>query len=1295
MIERIKATRVLAVLLVAVLVTSVLPMMVPRTEVTENASAAGPYYVKLAMTQDFQNWNPLNIELVSDYVGCYLMFSVLFQYTEDWAGPVNDLATGYYQTTNPVRGNMSTFINITQNAYFRNLANPTDTSHKLTATDVEFTIELILAHPGGAWDSYLKDITGVNATSQFQVQIDTSFPKATLIDNLVWIPILPKYIWQSVPSGQVLTNKVPSSLVGSGPFMFNSSMTGSWYRFDKAPNYHGSTDYPSSRVVTIDGLVYSIYTDASAMVLDMNGGQLDAIDLSGSPNLFLGSLGQGNSHIIKMVTQENGMIDVAINAIPMDFRAGPYGKGNPLLLDPYVRQAILMTMNRTRIVNTLLDGLPTPADSVLAPGYWHKNITVQPFNTANARSLLLAHGYIDSNSDGILEATASAYPVVQGWARTGDPLSFRLRVPDTDPTYDIIARDWPTWTAQAGIQFNYGGPTPEKTMIFNDWYLCDYDIWVWAWYWSPEPLNNLGVWNTDQIKKGGDNCQMPMGPWWYSTSNSTLPSGEAWSAFDENYTAAKKEFDPAARKIIVDNLQQMIYDSFTETPPIYPAGLWAVSDQRFTGWGNWTQHIGRSFESDLLWTWFDLQPTGANMPPEYDNTLQQYYEIVLGDSQTFTVTAHDPEGDPLAVTWDFGDGQTATNSSSTGTGSPTTFTKTHTYTALALPPIGLDMTVNVSDGNTGNYAISRATVYVIPAPDTVPQLSFPILSDPIDRAYVNEMVTWTAGAKDAESGGSAGYGLEFTWVWGDGVVNVTHYQPTENGTEVLDTVMHSWSIPSSGGTYDVELFVWDGSLLPGHNVSLGVIPFEVIENQPPAVPNISSITANRNTAVNCLASSSDTDGDIVRFTWHWDDGTYSVTEAQAGADEMVVSMVNHTWGTAGSYLVEVFADDLTGIAGHNVSASITAVISNIGANVAPCALGLIPVPGFAIPGETVTFNASAVDTNSDALTMYLIFGDGNSSTKTTPGGATTRQSTDFTHAYADAGVYLAELWVDDANGHNVTVNATVTVTENSPPWLILSSGASAYYNRDFVLTPARVRDNDSDTLTVWYDWGDSNWTMGVGAPTYAGNHTYMSMGNKTVTVYVDDGTGLADHNVSKTIEISMNENLRPQFVGAIEVSPVMAVYQPGDTVTFDITVKDYEGDMLNITVDFGDGSAVVHVPMFKPLANANETKSVSHIFENGSDTPYTVTITVDDGQLAYHSIKTWNTATVSIEVEKKGGGGISSGLMIGIGVAVIVIVALLLLFLLMKRKKEPGEKAPKEVGGMEGMAPPPETPKKG
>ena len=133
---------------------------------------------------------------------------------------------------------------------------------------------------------------------------------------------------------------------------------------------------------------------------------------------------------------------------------------------------------------------------------------------------------------------------------------------------------------------------------------------------------------------------------------------------------------------------------------------------------------------------------------------------------------------------------------------------------------------------------------------------------------------------------------------------------------------------------------------------------------------------------------------------------------------------------------------------------------------------------------------------------------------------------------------------------------------------------------------------------------------------------------------------------------------------------------------FTIKVNDFEGDTLNLTVDFDDGS-VPTVLNFKPGANETVTKFVNHSFAEGRANPYHVVATVDDGMIQYHFVKSWSTASSDVSIPEKKSNVL---LYVGIGIAVAIVV-LLLVFVLMKRRKEPQEEA-----GMEGMKPPEEPP---
>jgi cobalamin biosynthesis Mg chelatase CobN len=206
----------------------------------------------------------------------------------------------------------------------------------------------------------------------------------------------------------------------------------------------------------------------------------------------------------------------------------------------------------------------------------------------------------------------------------------------------------------------------------------------------------------------------------------------------------------------------------------------------------------------------------------------------------------------------------------------------------------------------------------------------------------------------------------------------------------------------------------------------------------------------------------------------------------------------------------------------------------------------------------------------------------------------------------------------------------------------------------------------------------------MGPPTYAGEHVYKTSGNATVTVYADDGTGLDGHNVSASMEVTINENLRPQFLPPVLVAPDKDVYDRGESITFTICVRDYEGDTVNITIDFDDGSAPVVVANIETEPKVWLNKTVNYTYEDGRDAPYLVTITVDDGMSKYRATKTPESQTVSISVEPKE----SSNLMLYVGIGVIVVVVVLLIVWMLMRKKK-SEGAPAGPGGMEGMAPPP------
>ncbi|MEW5748355.1 MAG: PKD domain-containing protein [Candidatus Thermoplasmatota archaeon] len=1273
----------MAILIVATMAVAAIPMVADEPPV-ENAAAADEGYVRVGWLSTIVNWNPLAIEMVEDYVACYLIHSSLFTYDQDWNGPVNDLATGYTQEVH-ANGSMTTTITITENAYFRSADNIDDTTHQLTASDVAFALNLMKANEGGAFDYYLIEVSDIIAVDEFTVSMWTPYVKATLIDDITSLPIVPEYIWTDVKNP--LGGMAPETLVGSGPFVYEDMLKDAWYKFKRAPNYHGATDYPGVRDVDegLNGIIYTVYTDMPALCLAMNSGTEDTVVLTGDVPSFVDTVGGSSAtvNVIKAAVQENGICDIAINAIPDVFRLPTYADtGHVALLDPQVRKAIMMTLNKDYINETLLSGLATLGASVVDPGFWHKIIENQvPYDPAGAKAYLEANGWDDADGDGFLEATDSAFGVQEGYFDAGTELSgIRCQAPDTDPTYGNIVIAWQGWAEQAGIGF-VSTVESEITMINQAWYKADYDIWVWHWGWGPEPLGGaLTCWLTTEIEGGGDNCQMPMGEWWVHNGNYTtspfinasmidefdLADRNGFSSFDQNVSIAMHTLDQDERKAIVDNLQQMVYDSYCENPPFYDLGLYAYTDQRFENWGDWEAHNGLNTCSDLLWLWFQLEPV-VNRAPIFNVPPEDMYTAYVDQPEDFSVAVSDPEGDELWCNYSFGDGDTYEFHLTGDTTARTYCNVSHTYTAAD----NLELSVSLTDMFEGRIYYRNATVEVVGA-DAPPQFTSAVTYDVDPPTYVETPVTFSVSAMDPD-GGTMGTDLKFTWDWGDYTYTVDSKTGIADGVAVTSSVQHTWTVP---GDYTVKAWVYDTYSEEGdHNVSLSV-PYEVIVNQPPADPTIQPIYGKPLLETTCIASSSDPDLEELTFTWAWDDGTFTVEKlTPTVAGETLTSEVTHTWDAEGTYTVEVFVDD--GEAGHNASATADAVISLDNTPPGSFSLDATPSPVY-IDVET-TLNVSAIDSDGDDLVITVAFGDGNASSATTAGGVTTRQYVEFTHTYELPDTYTVTVWADDGEvDHNISGTFSLTVSEitNDPPEIQFPSSFSAKYNVEMSFAPLSVTDADGDELTAWYDWGDgTGMTMGDPDEMYAANHTYTDTGTFTLSLYVDDGNG---HNETVTATVSVSEANYKAILEAMTISPDKDEYAIGEELTFSVRVSDLEGDEVTVVIEFGDGATDEETVDLTP--GEDSTVEFTHAYE--ADGEFTVNATVDDGLEHADSVLSEKTADVTVAADAT-----NWALYIGIALLLIVVVAVVAL-ILMKRKK--GAKG--ELGGMEGMAPAEEPP---
>ena len=352
-------------------------------------------------------------------------------------------------------------------------------------------------------------------------------------------------------------------------------------------------------------------------------------------------------------------------------------------------------------------------------------------------------------------------------------------------------------------------------------------------------------------------------------------------------------------------------------------------------------------------------------------------------------------------------------------------------------------------------------------------------------------------------------------------------------------------------------------------------------NSPPtiSVPDFPDVITD--VAYEFSVTSSDDDLDSLTLTWDWGDGSETVTSTDTAS---------HVYDSHGPYTLTVYADDGTNLDGHNVSDSGQVTVTSPD-NTAPLIVSLTPSKTNPYTGEEITFTGVASDAEGDRLRFTFAFGDDSyavlESQATSPD-----TETEFTvsHTYETAGVVSAFLYVWDYQDNSSSDPVSVTVVPNAAPLVGELVDMEALVGQEVEFT-VDAFDPDGDDLSMWWDFGDGS-EMVNGATVV---HSYNVAGEYVYRVYVDDGHY---HNVTSAAIITVFDegtNLKPEIVALENMTGLVNA-----ELTFNVTATDPNGDDLNYTWDFGDGSNLV-------VGNA-----VQHAYSELGE--YTFTVYVDDGR---------------------------------------------------------------------------------
>ena len=1073
----------------------------------------------------YDSLNPNTYTMVSEGLMIFYCYSTLLGYDVN-TDPIGDLATEWHSSPD----GLTWYFKLVENAYFCDPANPTLKNHPVTATDIVYSFWELQNNTQSRLYSYVPGvIEDMWYANPYEVWIQLNQPFAPIMDAFLGVPILPRYYWES--ESFINFDNLPP--IGSGPLYYATvglPETGSC-ELRRNPIWF-QTENKGWQLHT-DAWIIKEELSPDGALINLNNGDLDCM-MRVPPALYLNTLPTwpntvGFSQAAGFVYEYNlnQMTDELRVELGGSFNAG---ENNQLLLDPVLKRAIAMSYDKQTFVDDILLGLGSVADGLVPPANPGHYTIPDPivWDPVAAKHLLWDAGWqYDQYGNPADFDTTCPLAKIGGT----DVLEFRFYTLDTT-TWLNAAVMLRSCAEDIGVKLNLEQHSVSEMNTY--WYAADYDMWLWDWDMGVlgDAAGILEVCTTGSIGISAD----------FYWSNET---------FDALYELALVTIDPVEREEILNTMQQMVYDNMGCQCVAYSNNSYGVSTVTWApeSLGDWNSYYTLLPDIFAQWVSMRMYPK-ENHAPYFTSYTGSTGTVTaeVGVSKDFLATGLDDDPTtPLVYRWFWGDGARSDWSSS-GAAS-------HTYTSDGVYEVWVavreDGASNGFDDNFTTCAMTMAEVYDMSnLPPTSVSFTYSPLS-PDSGTYI----TFEGSATDPD-----GDDVYYSWGFGDGHSDEGQSVEYQFGVE---------------GSFTVTLSVTDNRLGYGTRPVTSSQLIYVARNQEPtiSVPDFTDIPLKVTRTYTVTASDPD---DSLRYTWDWGDDDISVTTTPS---------TNHQYDSRGTYVLTVYADDLTGLAGHNVSDSGNVYVYNPQSNKAPEVVSFTVDDNTPYTGQTVTFTVVASDADGDALKVTVSDAYGVYCVESFD---PTDQEVTLTvdRSYATVKPYTVYAYVFDGVDNTTSSSISVTVTLNFAPVLADlphvygSTGASLNFAAD-------VYDLDDDPLTYTWDWGDGGMTV---TDVEVASHAYAESGDYVYRVYVDDGCG---HNVTKAAGV---------FVNAIPViEPLVDVsVTAGETHPFTATVTDADWeDVLTYTWDFGDGSDYAF------------GESVDHVYASAGT--YSYTLWVDDG----------------------------------------------------------------------------------
>jgi peptide/nickel transport system substrate-binding protein len=416
----------------------------------------------------------------------------------------------------------------------------------MTADDAAWTINTIVKFASGPTAVAAPALTHVKearATDDTTLEIEYEAPVGNVLAQLEQLFIVPRHVWEPLAggNGKGLKTHHPEKDIGSmvtgGAYTLKQYERKGTTVYIPDPNYWGE---PSNA----EAVALTYYTNSDSMIADMKEGNLDWVD-------------QVPFNAVDVLKKDDSIV---VNEVPgaettnITWNSNPRKAKNRELLDPQVKKAVSMCVDRDKIIEVVFNGYADKVESLVGHISPLENPNLGPLEyDCEAGNLMLDDLGYAKGSDGIRVAPATTGK----YAQPAHKMEYEIITPtstdfNVNRSFEIVKEGF----AQAGVEVTQkvgGDSTASYALETGD--NCDpakstgyekFDIAMWDWVGYIDPDFMLSVVTKDQ---------------WCSWSDTGWDNPE----YDKLYAQQGTTVDPDQRKEMVWEMQQMIYDNFLYT----------------------------------------------------------------------------------------------------------------------------------------------------------------------------------------------------------------------------------------------------------------------------------------------------------------------------------------------------------------------------------------------------------------------------------------------------------------------------------------------------------------------------------------------------------------------------------------------------------------------------------------------------------------------------------------------------------------------------------------------------------